>query len=303
MSKLCYPTIDLFIYDLKSPLNARQENIEHNRNVFQGRFKDKLDNKTELREGEKEDSNKGYQALLKPNFFKLETNEIKGYFHPVLLHDTYGLLVNFSLENELEPQPIKRLEKELSHYDKLYENSTIGKTQILSGWLKGEENSVEKIAKEYFQNLVEKDQNFSSNLYGQGKLLNSHIFEIWNPLSSYLDEHLLIIIFPDEESFNKANKDNYCRDWMRLFCHRHKITWTYSQSRTITDSLKFYYREVDTITKKIELISNKNNNLAKLQTRLQEIQTILDKFTRNLLELNFLKETIEINLDGYIKLT
>ena len=326
---------------MKSPLNAQKENIEHNRNVFQGRLKQKLDSqaslfwklsfvilintedrgllllwmmrfipKNKFKEAKEENSNLSYQALLKPNFLKLKTDEFEGYFYPVLLHDTYGLLVNCSIgnnDNKIKSQEIEasfnNIKQEVDQYNKLYKNITIGQTKIISGWLTEEENNRETIAEECYQNIVNKPDQWNNCLYGQGKFFNSDIFEIWNPLSSYLEEHLLIIIFSDEQSFNKANKDNYFQDWMRLFCHRHKIMWTYSQSRTITDTLKFYYREVDTITKKIKLISDKNNNLAKLQTRIQEIQTILDKFTRNLLELNFLKETIEINLDGYIKLT
>ena len=93
----------------------------------------------------------------------------------------------------------------------------------------------------------------------------------------------------NQETFAQANNKNSFQDWMRLFGHRHKIMWTYNQTRIITDTLKFYYREVDAITKKIELISDKNNNLAKLQNRFQEIQTILDNLTRNIVELNFLK--------------
>ncbi|HAC66105.1 MAG TPA: hypothetical protein DCF68_21870 [Cyanothece sp. UBA12306] len=306
MSKLCYPTVDLFIYDLKSPLNLQGKEIEQNRQLFQSRIKDKLKDQAKFIEAEKENSDSGYQALLKPNFLILETEHIKGYFYPVLLNDTYGLLVNCSINEKIEPQAIESslttIEQELFKYTHHHEKLTIGKTQILSGWLTEETTNVEIIAKECYKSLVNEPEQWSSNLYGQGKFLNSHIFEIWNPFSDYLDDHLLIILFPDEATFNKAAKEIYFQDWIRLFCYRHKIMWTYHQSRTIKDVLKNYYKEVDTITKKLQLISKNTNNLDQLQARFQEIQFILDKFTRNLLELNILKETIEINLDNYLKL-
>ncbi|MGK7957223.1 MAG: hypothetical protein AB4063_18540 [Crocosphaera sp.] len=311
MSKLCYPTVDLFIYDLKSPLNFQAIEIDRNRQLFQSRIRDKLGGRTGFIPAEQENSDLGYQALLQPDFLELKNNNLEGYFYPVLLNDTYALLVNCSLDETINPPPLdlslKRIEEELSQYTDYHKNSTIGKTKIISGWLHQEEKNVELIAEECYKNqkiLVNKDWKWQRDLYGRGKFLNGHIFEIWNPLSNYLDEHFLIIIFPDQETFEKAvnSEDGYFQDWIRLFCYRHKIMWTYSQSRTIKNVLKNYYKEVDAITKKLEIITKKFSNLKQLQAHFQEIQSILDKFTRKILELNFLKETIEINLDGYVKL-
>lgn len=199
MSKLCYPTVDLFLYDLKSPLNAQKIEIEENRQRFQSRIKDQLTDEYKFIEADEENSDLGYQPLLKPNFLKLETDEFEGYFYPVFLNDTYGLLVNCSLKSNLEPQPIdssfKSLKEELSQYSQLNERLTIGKTQIISGWLSEEATDVEKIAEDCYQSVVDNSGKWSSNLYGKGKFLNSHIFEIWNPLSNYLDDHLLIILY------------------------------------------------------------------------------------------------------------
>lgn len=50
MSELFYPTIDLFIYDLRSPLNASQEEIEENLRSFQGRLPENI----QLKDIEKE---------------------------------------------------------------------------------------------------------------------------------------------------------------------------------------------------------------------------------------------------------
>ena len=246
------------IYDLKSPLNAQKTEIDENRQRFRSRIKDKLKDEQNFIKIEEESSDSGYQPLLKPNFLKLETDEFEGYFYPVLLNDTYGLLVNCSLKSDLEAQPIdssfNSLKEELSQYSQLHERLTIGKTQIVSGWLTEEVTDVETIAQDCYQSLVDNSGKWSSNLYGKGKFLNSHIFEIWNPLSNYLDDHLLIILFSDQESFNKAANDNYLQDWIRLFSYRHKIMWTYHQSRIIKDVLKHSYQEAHTISENLKKI-------------------------------------------------
>ncbi|MGK7946971.1 MAG: hypothetical protein AB4058_21130 [Microcystaceae cyanobacterium] len=302
MSKLCYPTVDLFIYDLRSPLNA-QIGIDEYRQFFQSRFKEKLGNHAKFIAAEEESAYSGYQTLLKPNFLKLETDELKGYFYPVLLNDTYGLLINASIDNKTEPQLIESsfplIEQELNKYGQNHEYLTIGQTQILSGWLTEGEAQIEQIAKDCYKSLGKSASQWSSILYGQGTFLTGHIFEIWKPISEYLEPHVLIILFPDQETHDQAAKDLYFRDWIRLFCYRHKIMWTYSQSRTIKDILKNYYREVERITERLNDMPNDSSQLDKLQMRFQEIQSILDKFTRDLLKLNILKETIEINLDNY----
>ncbi|MGK7932666.1 MAG: hypothetical protein AB4041_14715 [Microcystaceae cyanobacterium] len=107
MNKLCYPTLDLFIYDLKSYLSASQTETNHNRQAFQSRL-NTTDNNLQWIEIEQEDPESGYQTLLTPNFLKQQVEKesfnLEGYLYPVLLNNTYGLLANLTLRLTIKPK-------------------------------------------------------------------------------------------------------------------------------------------------------------------------------------------------------
>lgn len=107
----------------------------------------------------------------------------------------------------------------------------------------------------------------------------------------------MILLFPDQAMAKKAA--NFDKDWMGLFCYRHKITWAYHQSRQIKKALENHYKKVADHAKIIESDQNSTINLARLQTIFNNIQESLNQYTIDLLFLSFQKQIIEINLINY----
>jgi hypothetical protein len=291
MNELFYPTIDLFIYDLRSPLNADATEIANNLQAFRSRLPPKIELKDHQFETE-------YLELTTPPRPKLDPvdRRLEGYYYPVLLNDTYGLQIDCSVNIFTAPQPLDSFRSiALEIEDTARTNPlTIGKTWLLSGWLTDREGDTEQIAIECYQTLF-KDKS-TPEIYGKGNLLSADIFEIWQP-QSYHGNHLIIIIFPDRETLTQAAE--FYTDWMGLCCYRHKITWAYHQSRSIKEALVDHYKKVEDNADIIKNSQKAKVSLADLQRIFNDIQTIINKYTIDLLNLSFQKQIIDINLVNY----
>ena len=291
MNELFYPTIDLFVYDLRSPLNADVGEIANNTQSFQARLPEKVTIKDV-------DSEPEYLELTTPPRPKLNpaNASLEGYFFPVCLNDTYGLQIDCSVNNLTEPQPIdsfRVIKEEVERY--AYPNPlTIGKTWLILGWLSSQDQDSESTARDCYHTLFP-DQ-VTPEIQGKGTFLGGSIFEVWQA-QSYDSEHLVIILFPDRVAAEKAA--NFYKDWIGLFCYRHKITWAYHQSRLIKKALVNHYKKVGENTEIIKNSQNLKVNLASLQKLFHNIQNILNKYTIDLLNLSFQKQIIEINLVNY----
>ncbi len=297
MTELFYPTIDLFIYDLRSPLNDSAE-TKRNLQLFKQRFPQNCqgsihdDSETETE----------YLELAKPLILKREAVNAslgKVKFFPARLNDTYGLIVSCSVKNKTEPQAIdffRQIQTEIQP-DSNLTSLTIGQTWLISGCLTEDTSDPESIAKECYQILFPKNQ-WAKDLYGKGNFLQETIWiwELWKS-PSYPNDHIVILLFKDEATEKEAEK--FYSDWMGLFCYRHKITWAYKNSRLIKESLVNHYKKVENNAKIIKKSQNLKIDFKNLQQNFNEIQTVLNQYTANLLELSFQKETIEINLVNY----
>jgi hypothetical protein len=100
MSKLVYPTLDLFIYDLREGLGESTEEINKNQEYFASRFSEQYHHSLKQRdaiEGEyvKLLGNKGREN------FTCSTNQytLKGWQYPVRLGDSYGSILDCSVEH------------------------------------------------------------------------------------------------------------------------------------------------------------------------------------------------------------
>jgi hypothetical protein len=291
MTELFYPTIDLFIYDLRSPLNADANEIADNLRAFRTR----LPKNIEFKDSEQEPE---YLELTTPSRLKLDPADrrLEGYYYPVLLNDVYGLQIDCSVNNLTEPQPINSFssigaEIESSSYSSPL---TIGKTWLISGWLTDRSQDTKSIAIDCYKNLF-KDKSIPE-IYGKGSLLKADIFEIWQS-QSHDSDRVMIILFPDRATAEQAA--DFYTDWMGLFCYRHKITWAYHQSRLIKEALIKHYQKVEDNAERIKKSQTSKVNLADLQRIFNGIQNILNQYTIDLLNLSFQKQIIDINLINY----
>ncbi|PSB49942.1 hypothetical protein C7B80_00805 [Cyanosarcina cf. burmensis CCALA 770] len=297
MSNLIYPTLDLFLYTLKSPLNATQQEIYKNQENFLSQLPDGI-------QIEEDDSETEYSNLTKPVRVDFKTNDdLEGYYYPVRLNDTYGLQIDCSVKNQTDPQPAKcfknlktEIESKLNR-----ELAIIGQTWILSGCLpKDLFQNPEDIAQDCYYALFEDSDRLQK---GKGTFLGGNIFEFWRSRNltrnESSDRHIIIAIYPNQESAEKAA--NFYTDWMGLFCYRNKIIWAYWQSRLVKDSLIHHYKKIEENRKIIDRDNywhNKQNFTTSRQI-INNINDILQQYTVDLLKLSFQKQVIEINLSDY----
>jgi hypothetical protein len=292
MSKLFYPTIDLFIYDLKSPLNSTPSKIEENRQLFL----DRLPPGTPISDDDREDEYRELSVPLRPAL-NPQAPELEIALYPVRLNDIYGLRVDCSVANLTDPQPVESLQairseiEPLSHPHEL----TIGQTWLISGWTSEQDRDTEGLARECYQILF-KENNWTQDLYGKGKFLAGDMWELWQS-QSFRHHHVIVLLFPERSAAEKAA--NFYADWMGLFCYRHKIAWAYRQSRSIKEALIGHYKKVEENAKSIQNIRGINANLSDSHQILNNIKNILDKYTVDLLNLSFQRQIIDINLVNY----
>ena len=296
MNQLFYPTVDLFTYYLNNALNLSSAEIQQQKQDFLA----KLPQDVQFHNLK---TNTEYQDLTIPTKPKLKTQNpaLAGYYYPVLLNDVYGLQIDCSVENLTEPQSIHSFAKIKTEIETKTDDDslTIGQTWLVSGWLtESDQQNAEVIAQACYKSLFG-EEDWQQCLYSQSNFLTGQLFELWQT-QSYPYRHLVIMLFPNRTIAEKAARFN--KDWMGLFCYRHKITWAYHQSRLIKNSLVNHYRKVEENTQIIQQHQDKDNkNLTSTEKLLNNIQDILHQYTSDLLNLAFQKQIIEINLINYQK--
>jgi hypothetical protein len=312
MGELYYPTLDLFIYDRKAPLNSSPEEVVENRLNF---IKKLPPNHQFNDEERNEEYYWGKKTTLSPKTPGLEDLQ----FHPVRIHDVYGLRIDCSIANLTEPQAIDKalpqLYQEIQSQAKIDE-LTFGETWLVSGWLAADEHqtpeeSAQKIAKACYESLdkllkesaqekakadnqsLEPEDNWKQNLFGQGHFLNGYIFQLGKPIGD-TDKQIVILLLPSEKMAREAA--NFYKNWMFLFGYYHKISWFYRQSRQIKQFLTNHYQKIDNYAK---IINNPNIENPNATKSLDTIRDILNQYSMDLLNLSFQKQTITTNLLNY----
>ncbi|MCC5602318.1 hypothetical protein [Nostoc favosum] len=305
MSDLIYPTLDLFLYALKTSLNTTDAETQKNKAAFL----DQLPSDTQFNDPDIETE---YLEITHPtqiNFIS-QNKTLEGYYYAVRLNDTYGLQIDSSINNQTETQPAKsfailktEIEQKLNK-----ELATIGKTWLLSGWLpENSSQNPEDIAKDCYYALF-KDTYWQPE---KGNFLGGKVFEVGRSgninqsrekvttHSNNHEHHVIISIYPHRESAEKAAE--FYKDWMGLFCYRSKISWAYWQSRLVKESLLNHYKQIEENRK----ITNQSNsrqekqNITTSRKILNNVDNILQQYTIDLLNLSFQKQIIEINLSNY----
>lgn len=318
MSELIYPTLDLFAYQLGEGLGDNQDEVKKRRDSFLKLLPQNLEKiLTHIYDEELACENHEYMKLLEIagkkthayDFDKYLNNYVlKGYYYPVRLNDTYGLLFDCSVDEKDIPQTLNSL-RYLKQQTKPLQGS-LGKTWFISGIIPNLSIDHETLAKNIYKAFMLEDKpgHLTDKTYEDliakqwqyrkiGKFLKASVFEVWQPPPNWksLEDniHVLIFIYPNKQSMGDAAK--FYEDWMRLFCYRNKILWAYCETSHIRLKLKEGFRS---IRETIDIINNKSE-LPQLKLILERnIQT----YYRYIINLNYLeiqRGTIEINLYNY----
>lgn len=306
MRELVYPTLDLFLYDLKEALNTTDEATRKNQEIFTKKLPKNvtvIDSDSELE----------YLELLPQKTEDFQTDKVEGYYFPVRLNDVYGLQINCSVNNQTEPQAVEcfgflksQIESRLNE-----QPITLGQAWMLSGWLPEHSNqNPEEIAQDCYKAFC-KDGNWQRDFQGEGTFLGGKVFQLWQPqysLNALADSsnplHLentpiLIAIYPHQESAQKAA--NFYPDWIGLFCYHSKINWAYAQSRLIKKNIFGYYKKLESDRQKITLQNRQaiGYQFTESKRSLDNIQQDIKQYSNDLLGLAFQKQVIDINITNY----
>ena len=330
---LIYSTLELFLYDIREGLGQHTQRIDDNRKHFWQKIYSELQNNSstkefqdetfidKLKESEKSEAN--FIELLGADVVKHFERPLEGYYHPVLIGDTYALRVNCSgvytdgvRQSNYKPQPLKNLhsiqEEILSHINR--QPGTIGQTWIMWGQLTDVHQNPTQIALECYKQLAPAPHNWERDLKSKGQFLGATVFELWCPPSDWsapdkLSEnyHLLILLFPPNQSINLVGDSiaEIYLDLIHLFCYRNKALWAYGNSCQLAAKLKVETISIQSTIRNASQLHQQKTPSDLQMKRLREILsnslTLFSRYAANLSDLNALGRTIEINLENYAK--
>jgi hypothetical protein len=314
--ELVYPTIDLFLYDLRDALGQSTARIEENRQSF---FQ-KLPNNIHFSIQEKDEefqieSEAEFVELLgeqQTSPIDLKSQDYEGYYYPVRLSDTYGLVVDCSVADKTSSYPISYIKtlRNLIFQSINYHSGNLGETWLVSGILpkSASQEDSETLARECYQNLI-KNANWQKNLQGKGRIFGGYIFELrqdkFKTIESPItiedriedNHHVIIIIYLDEMIAERSGE--LIDDWLRLFCYRNKILWAYNESRKLKIYLKKDFIDIQDYVLLLRKKEYEKITLKQLQKKLDTAENLFSQYTIDLNYLDYQSNTIEVNLYNY----
>lgn len=317
MSNLIYPNLFLFLYDLRESLGENPEDLAKNQRIFAAKF---LESPKSLRQS-LFDSDTAFESdyleLLPKKPKKIERfpdsdKPFKGYYYPVRLNDTYGLLVGCSFAEDTTGHLTScladfkaKIEEKLKG-----QQATIGQSWLILAHLDNSNSNPEDIAKNCCQAL-NLGFNWKEDLQGQGRFLGGNLFELWqyqllmhesiqeNTPAPTLEQiqqnhHLIIALYPNAATAKQAAEE-FNKSWLRLFCYRNKILWAYAQSRYLKQRLEENFTKI----KKVSTLDLQKENLKQLRQTVIDAQNTLSNYTIDLNNFDYQIRTIEVNLLNY----
>ena len=306
MTKFIYPTLDLFLYDLREGLGQTEEEVTENRLLFKKKLPKINDKQFDERD----------EQAFEPEFAELfgarrysdfDSEIYKGYYYPVRLNDTYGLLLDCSLKEEQQDTELQWIDDLRTYIDDKSngQDATVGQTLMFSAQLPNvSAQEYEFFAKRCYEALMP-GADYETNKTGESEFLGGGLFECWKKSTFKSDNmnmeshHVIIAFYPDEKAMEAAS--SLYPDLMRLLMFRHKMMWTYAQSRALKKRLKAGAVKIEACRKTLDLYSQQQFNVDKLQEILNTAWRILSDYTTALNLLNHQASTMNTNLDNYRK--
>lgn len=313
MRQVIYPSLDLFVYQLAEGLGADDDKIKADKQAFlknlAGVSPEKLSEVEKSLDQESDELKYFDFTKIEPDITQVKYRA-GGYYVPVRLSDTYGLLFATSVEDDdpLKEQPVSSF-KALKSLAKTKQGN-LGTTCILYGYLpKGEDSATlaEDILTQFLDGEPVKLEwqdltwDWDKKQAQPAKFLGADVFfflpETRNS-QNLAAGGIFIILYPQPDDKRTLIKTYAAlhEPWIDLFCFQNKILWAYEQAKKIKDQLKQDFIEVRETFRQI-----KNPNLG-----LQELQTILEKksqtvagYAINLSYLEIQLRTIKINLRDF----
>ncbi|MGD1872997.1 MAG: hypothetical protein ACFB02_08075 [Mastigocoleus sp.] len=328
MNKIIYPTLNLFLYDIRDELGQSKEEFTQNQEYFKLKLPSTLSASISSHD---RGFNVEYGELLGSQRIERFTSKNKtyeGYYYPVRMNDTYGLLLDCSINDKVNPQPVSCLKNLRMEVERKIQGSrySIGQTWMILGYLSedylvGDDISVSDsisgildIAYECYENLMP-HRNAEKDYQGDGSILGGKLFEFWHhefnlpgelvdnipEIGDFVENnHVIVVLFPNQADMRQFSELNY--DWMRLFKYRNTILWAYAQSLLLKEMLKNQFQYIqgyirDLMGDKSQYISNE-----KLKKILDEARISMSEYAIDFTYFKSQARTIKTNLYNYQKI-
>jgi len=326
--EIIYPSIDLFLYDLKNGLGQDETEIKVNCEQFCKKIFDSS-NESQFHEELEKLQNSLYDEkdeieLLKTRQKDFESH-LDGFYYPIQLGDTYALLLDYSGEvdkkdipqNLDKDKPFKELKKQITEKFLFNQTATIGQTWLVWGKtsVSKDDPAFQAIAKKCYSQITDHflwDRDF----IGESHLSGGTIFELWyhppninfTAVKDAKDKkvkageiwkdfvsqsyHILIWLFPEniDPDWMREQVKNTYPEWLRLFHYRHKIVWAYYQSRYQKTLLKQAFVKVESSIKTSQALSAEVQTGKLNLTNLEkQLTATLTSLSQYAIELNYLE--------------
>jgi len=253
--------------------------------------------------------------LLKPNpnnnqevDLKLKNGPLTGFFYPRQIQtDADAVAINLGVEaksieqNKPEAYWIKEFKKYLSYPNSII--TKLGKITIITDEINSEQNpeKQQKLAQEYISELSAQQV---YNLNRQSTLFGSNLFTYGNPFST--EQQDIVIIWFCKQNTIAQFIEHYDR-LISIFCFHQKIVKLYQQNLIYYNSIKEYYKYINTQLEQLkdssEIIripkSLNDEDLLNLQRKLTEIPTSAYGFYQSLSQYEKNYISIETNYKNY----
>ncbi|QDL11143.1 hypothetical protein DP113_27455 [Brasilonema octagenarum UFV-E1] len=315
-----YPTLDVFVYQLRDGLGDSEAQVAENHDKFWNNLPPKLHVYLEEELAAENPEYIKLLDLLDPKYrkpFNIKDNhlifqdkvadyQIGGYYYPVRLSDTYGLLFDCSVDDFDHPHSV-------TFFQKLKEkasakNGNLGKTWMLSGCLPANfQANLEDLAKASANALIPGDWQELKI----GNFLGATVFEVWKSPQKWENvaeenTHILIFFYPALNIMEEAA--GFYGDWLRLLCVRNKILWEYAYAEKTTRSLQAEYKSITENVAKVKSLYTEHGEVILSGNKLQYLQKILSEsiatlsdYLRKISDLEIISLAIETNLSNYQK--
>jgi len=236
---------------------------------------------------------------------KIVNYEVKGSHSTRHWDDAIGLFLGCAIEEEKiapdRPCFPELRDRLICNYESLKpDGEFLGKTLGFAGYVSDSQDA-ENYAKAVYKSLELKDLNLEDDSVSVAQLDGATAFEIWRSPQNWNkleaeNQHILILVFDSSEAMKKiVNLANSYRD---LFCYRHKITWSYAETRSLKERLSGQIQQTFSgdRSKAENLLKS---NLGDLKMKLKESLVELTDYSKDLNNLAVQKQTIATNLHNY----
>ena len=230
--------------------------------------------------------------------------DLTGEVNPLQIHDTYALDLTFRYKHpELELANLNGLNQD----DCLLPNNikaSFGQTLVFFAQPVGRVDDEKAFADACVKALISEDtfKQLELSYQGQGKLLNSPIFEYNNNADSAAEQcHILIWLNTNQQTTDLEEAGEYYYPLIDLLNYRSKIIYARSEASWCYQEARKYYSNLEDKVNQFERVKNQPvaDQLKDFNQWLNEIPEISFGYARYLRDLELHKTTIKTNIKNY----